>query len=169
MNAIQWPEGFVPGYTDNFVSNEVIVKGLTTNDIWPFLNEPHRWPEYYSNSADIRFYDNKGPQLENGVRFYFTTFGFPVDSQVVEYIPPVLGQPARVAWHGWAGEGDTRLDVHHAWLIEDLPGDRVRILTQESQKGKPAQELAQAHPNPMINGHQDWLDGLVAAAKKARA
>ncbi len=22
-------------------------------------------------------------------------------------------------------------------------------------------------PNPMINGHQDWLDGLVASARKA--
>jgi hypothetical protein len=42
----------------------------------------------------------------------------------------------------------------------------VRILTQESQKGKPAQELAKKKPNVMINGHQDWLDGLVAAALK---
>lgn len=72
------------------------------------------------------------------------------------------------AWHGWAGEDDTRLDVHHAWLVEDLPGGRVRILTQETQKGKPAEDLAQARPNPMINGHQDWLDGLVAAARKGK-
>ncbi|AFJ48480.1 hypothetical protein [Shimwellia blattae] len=168
MNAIQWPESYLPGYTDNFVSNEVIVKGLTSRDIWPFLNEPHRWPEYYTNAADIRFYDDKGPQLEKGVRFFFTTFGFPVDAEVVEYIPPAAGQPARVAWHGWSGEGESRLDVHHAWLIEDLAGGRVRILTQESQRGKPAQTLAQAHPDPMINGHQDWLKGLVAAARKAR-
>ncbi|MGL2913875.1 NAD-binding protein [Helicobacter pylori] len=27
MNAIQWPEKWIPGETDNFVSNEVIVKG----------------------------------------------------------------------------------------------------------------------------------------------
>lgn len=85
---------------------------------------------------------------------------------MVEHVPPVLGQPARVAWHGWAGEGDTRLDVHHAWLLEDLSGGRVRILTQETQVGRPAKELAVAKPNPMINGHQDWLDGLIAAARK---
>ena len=60
---------------------------------------------------------------------------------------------------------DDRLDVHHAWLIEDLSGYRVRILTQETQKGKPAEDLAKAKPNPMINGHQDWLDGLVSAAR----
>jgi hypothetical protein len=39
-----------------------------------------------------------------------------------------------------------------------------RVLTQETHNGKPAQELARTKPNPMINGHQDWLDGLVAAA-----
>ena len=49
-----------------------------------------------------------------------------------------------MVWHGWAGERDTRFDVHHAWLIEDLSLGRVRILTQETQKGKPAEELAQA-------------------------
>ncbi|EMQ9926541.1 SRPBCC domain-containing protein, partial [Enterobacter hormaechei] len=80
------------------------------------------------------------------------------------------GQPGRVAWHGWSGEEgtDTRLDVHHAWLVENLDGGRVRILTQETQKGKPAEELHNAKPNPMINGHQDWLDSLVETARKAK-
>jgi hypothetical protein len=46
-----------------------------------------------------------------------------------------------------------------------MSGGRVRILTQETQKGQPAQELAKARPNPMINGHQERLDGLVNAAR----
>jgi hypothetical protein len=29
MNAIIWPQGYLPGFTENFVSNEVIVAGLT--------------------------------------------------------------------------------------------------------------------------------------------
>lgn len=169
MNAIHWPEGFVPGFTDNFASNEVIVAGLSTKDIWPLLCVPSHWPSYYANSANVRFYDEKGPELEDGVRFYFETFGFPVEAQCIEYVPPLNGQPGRVAWHGWAGEGDTRLDVHHAWLVEDLDGGRVRILTQETQNGKPAEELHKAKPNPMINGHQDWLDGLVAAARQRQS
>lgn len=169
MSDIIWPAGYVPGFTDNYCSNEVIVTGLTTEDIWPFLNIPARWPEYYKNSADVRFYDDKGPELELGVRFFFSTFGFPVESKCVEHVAPVKGQPARVAWHGWSGEGEGRLDVHHAWLIEDLSGGRVRILTQETQNGAPAKDLAKAVPNPMINGHQEWLDGLVAAARAAKA
>jgi hypothetical protein len=169
MSEIIWPAGYVPGYTENFVSNEMIVTDLTVADVWPFLSIPSRWPTYYANSADVRFYDGKGPELAQGLRFFFSTFGFPVEAQVVEFVPPVQGQAARVAWHGWAGEigAEDRLDVHHAWLIEELAGGRLRILTQETQKGKPAQALAETEPNPMINGHDQWLKGLVGAARKA--
>lgn len=171
MNAINWPHGFVPGFTDNYCSNEVIVAGLTAQDIWPLLATPSLWPTYYKNSANARLYDNKGPVLEQNVRFYFETFGFPVESLVTEYVAPSQNEPGRVSWHGWAGEvgAADRLDVLHAWLVEDLSDNRVRILTQETQNGNPAKELAKAKPNPMINGHQDWLDGLVAAAKAQKA
>lgn len=169
MSDIIWPAGYVPGFTDNYCSNEVIVSGLGMRDIWPLLASPSLWPNYYANAANPRFYDGKGPLLSHGVRFYFETFGFPVEAEVVELVAPVPGQPARLAWHGWAGSTpEDRLDVHHAWLIEELAGNRVRILTQETQQGAPARVLAQARPNPMINGHQDWLDGMVAAARQAR-
>lgn len=167
MNAINWPEGFVPGFTDNYCSNEMIVAGLTAKEVWPLLNTPGLWPVYYKNSDNVRFYNNKGPELEQGVNFSFETFGFPVDAQVTEYVAPSPDAPARLSWHGRVGEKGTekRLDVHHGWLIEDLSDHRVRILTQETQNGAPAIELAKTDPNPMINGHQAWLDGLVAAAK----
>ncbi|MFP3571129.1 SRPBCC domain-containing protein, partial [Paraburkholderia sp. SIMBA_030] len=81
---------------------------ISAADVWPLLAVAPRWPEYYANSSDIRFYDGKGPELETGVRFFFRTFGFPVEGEVTEYVPPAHGEPGRVAWHGWAGEGDTR-------------------------------------------------------------
>ena len=169
MSDILWPAGFFPSFTDNYCSNEVIVTGVTVEAIWPLLNTPHLWETYYANSANTRFYEGKGPALAHGARFYFETFGFPVEAQVVEHVAPIPGQAARIAWHGWAGTtAEDRLDVHHAWLIEELSGGRVRILTQETQVGKPAQALAVAKPNPMINGHQDWLDGLVDAVRKVR-
>ncbi len=169
MNSIVWPKGYLPGETDNFCSNEVIVKGLKTADVWPFLAKAYIWSSYYANSSDVKLPEG-AEQLQADMVFFFKTFGFPVDAQVVEFVAPQVGEPARIAWHGWAGdEGSAeRLDVHHAWLIEDLEGGRVRILTQETQNGQPAKELAQAKPNPMINGHQDWLDGLVAAASQAK-
>ncbi|MFO3907539.1 SRPBCC domain-containing protein [Enterobacter hormaechei] len=166
QSAIVWPQEFLPGTTDNFASNEIIVAGLTAQAVWDQLNDTRLWPTYYSNADDIRFHDDSGPLLSANARFRFTTFGFPVEARVTEYVPPMAGQAARIAWHGWVeGEADTRLDVIHAWLFEDLPGNRVRILTQESQKGVPAQELARTVPNPMINGHQEWIVGLANAAR----
>ncbi len=169
MSDIIWPDDYLPGMTENFASNEIIVAGLSAADIWLQLNDTRAWPTYYSNASDIRFHDGSGPELSQGARFRFTTFGFPVEAEVTEHEPPAAGKPARVAWHGWVeGDSETRLDVHHAWLFEDLPGGRVRVLTQETQKGKPAEELARTKPNPMINGHQEWIEGLVVAARRAR-
>lgn len=165
--AIIWPEAYLPGTTDNFVSNEVIIPGLSAEQAWPWLADTTLWPTYYSNASEIRFHDGSGPQLRAGSRFRFTTFGFPVEAEVTELVAPAAGQPGRVAWHGWVeaeGDAQQRLDVHHAWLFEDLPGNRLRLLTQETQNGQPARALAQTLPNPMLNAHQEWISGLVAAA-----
>ncbi len=69
----------------------------------------------------------------------------------------------RLAWRGWnEAKGDEYLEAYHAWLVEKLDNDRVRILTQETQLGVPTKALAKSVPNAMLNGHQAWLDGLVA-------
>ncbi len=165
--AIQWPEGYLPGVTDNYVSNEVIVAGLTAAQVWDGLEDTTAWPSYYANANEIRFRDGRGPRLQAGSRFRFTTFGFPVEAEVVEGVAPPEQDAGRVAWHGWVeGDESQRLDVHHAWLVEALPGNRVRVLTQETQNGAPARALAATLPNPMLNAHQAWLDGLVQHARK---
>ncbi|KAK6199875.1 hypothetical protein LQW54_009785 [Pestalotiopsis sp. IQ-011] len=126
---IIWPEKYLPGTTDNYVSNEIFKDDL----------------------------------------FSFSTFGFaPLQSQVLESVPPAEASPGRLAWQAWQeGDEDQFLDVYHAWIVEDMPWGVVRILTQESQIGKPAAQLSTTKPNPMLNGHQDWLDGLAKAAKDA--
>lgn len=170
LNEIFWPEGYLPGYTDNFASNKVIVRGLTAKEVFDTLIDAGLWASYYKNSADVEFDNTPGTVLKSGTRFRFKTFGFPIEAEVIEFEAPSDGSPGRLAWHGWAeGDVDHRLDVVHAWLIEDLPKDRVRILTQESQIGKPAKELHETEPDPMNMGHQDCLKGLVAAVKARKA
>lgn len=109
------------------------------------------------------FENTPGTKLAPGTRFRFKTFGFPIEAEIIEFEAPSGETPGRLAWHGWA-EGDAahRLDVVHAWLIENLPEGRVRILTQESQKGEPAKELFHSKPDAMNIGHQDWVKGLAA-------
>lgn len=165
MSDIIWPEAYLPGTTDNYVSNEIIVPDLTAAQVWPHINEPLRWPGYYGNAADIVFHDGPGPELRLGSRFRFTTFGFPVEAEVTEHEPPAPGRPARIAWRAWVdGDESSRLDVLHAWLFEELPGHRLRLLTQESQIGQLARQMAITAPNPMLNAHQEWLEGLARSA-----
>lgn len=161
MHSIHWPQGFIPGFSDNFASNEIIITGLDASEVWRWLTQTSVWESYYSNVSDIVFHDASGPTLTAGSRFRFTTFSFPVEAEVVEFAAPQGELPGRLAWHGWVGNEDSpELDVHHAWLIENLPSGRVRILTQETQNGQPARELAGTLPNPMLNAHQEWICGL---------
>lgn len=169
LNEINWPEEYLPGYTDNFASNEVIVKGLTAEEVFDNLLDTSIWESYYDNVGDIYFYNNDGPVLKKDTRFRFSTFGFPIEAQIIEFEKPQGDRPGRLAWHGWAeGDADHRLDVVHAWLIENLPKGRVRILTQESQKGKPAKDLAKSHPDTMNMGHQDWVQGLARTVLQSK-
>lgn len=168
MQTINWPSTFLPGTTDNFVSNEKIVRGVTLAQLWAKLVDTSQWESYYDNADHIVLLDHDGSFLRFGDRFNFHTFGFPIEAQVMELVEPT-GGVARIAWHGWqkdAADPTNDLDVYHAFLLEELPGNRVRLLTQESQVGQPAADMAQQVPNPMLNGHQAWLDGLVQAASK---
>lgn len=60
-NEILRPEGYGPGFTDNFASNEAIAAGFSATDICPFLSPAPLWPSYYAN---IPLHSGKGPALE---------------------------------------------------------------------------------------------------------
>jgi hypothetical protein len=171
MSDIHWPEKYLPGTTDNFVSNEVIVASLTSAEVWPYLNDTKHWSSYYENASDVGFGNGAASELGEGIRFRFTTFGMRVEAEVTEYVSPSQGHPARLSFRAWIAESTPEVaSALHAWLIEDLPGGRVRVLTQESQIGEPARQMANMKPNPLLNAHQDWLEGLVkiAAANKRK-
>lgn len=169
QSAIVWPSNFLPGTTDNFTSNETVAKDISAEQIWGLLSNISKWESYYDNVSDITP-PSSGPELRKGDTFKFSTFGFPVlTCPVEESTPPSSGQPGRIAWSAkLEGDAETEVEVYHAWLVEDLEGGRVRILTQESQIGKPAAQLAEAKPNKMLLGHQDWLDGLVRMAREGK-
>ncbi len=172
LNEINWPHEYLPGTTDNFASNEVILKGVSAKEAFENLIDTAIWPTYYDNVSDVEFDNTKGTKLEANTRFRFKTFGFPIEAEITEFIAPNGGQPGRLSWHGWAeGDAEHRLDVIHAWLLEEVSENRLRILTQESQIGKPAAALHEDPSDPMNVGHQNWLRGLAKTlleAKKTR-
>lgn len=52
--------GYLPGFTENFVSNEVIAAGLSAAQVWPLLSQAQRWPSYYANSETLNFMITSG-------------------------------------------------------------------------------------------------------------
>lgn len=162
LSSIIWPERLLPGTTDNFVSNEVIARNLTAQQIWELLADISKWKTYYKNCDQITPPES-GSYLKEGNVFKFSTFGFPpLTCTVKESVVPKEGTAGRIAWYSATDDG---LEIYHAWIIEDVSNNRVRVLTQEVQNGPAVQKLASDKPNVMLMGHQDWLDGLVLAAR----
>ncbi|OJJ45814.1 hypothetical protein ASPZODRAFT_68398 [Penicilliopsis zonata CBS 506.65] len=168
MSSIIWPKQYLPGTTDNFVSNEIFVTNLTAAQVWPNLVDMACWESYYDNVSQITPPASGTTLSTKGDRFSFSTFGFPpLNAEVWESVAPAPGSPGRLAWRAWQdGDAETALEVYHAWLVEDTEWGAVRILTQETQIGKPAAQLATTRPNPMLLGHQDWLNGLARISKQ---
>jgi hypothetical protein len=148
QSAITFPAHFLPGTTDNFVSNERIAKDLTSTQIWALLANISKWESYYKNCAQITPPSSGSTFLHKSDVFKFSTFGFPPLSCTVEEseAPESNGRPGRIAWSSRTPDG---MEIYHAWLVEDLEGQRVRILTQESQIGPAFKELEAQKPNPM--------------------
>ena len=46
LNEINWPQDYLPGTTDNFASNEIIVAGLTAAEVFDNLIDTSIWPTY---------------------------------------------------------------------------------------------------------------------------
>ena len=63
LHEINWPHEYLPGTTDNFASNEVIIQGVTAAEAFDNLIDTAIWPTYYKNVADVEFDNTKGTKL----------------------------------------------------------------------------------------------------------
>ncbi len=95
QSAIVWPEEYLPGTTDNFASNEIIVSGLTAaqrrSSMTPRCGRAITvtLPISISMTAAARPQRQRPLQLQH--------LRLPIEAQITEYVPPVAGQAARVA------------------------------------------------------------------------
>ena len=69
QNAILWPEGYTPGFTENFASNEIIAAGLSAADVWPLLVTPSLWQATTPTRLTCAFMTAKA-------RYWPTAIGF---------------------------------------------------------------------------------------------
>jgi hypothetical protein len=165
MNSIHWPEGYLPGFTDNFVSNEVIVAGLSAAQVWPISPPPpHGRP--ITPTAPIPPFSTAPARCSPTERASSSApSAFPsTRAATTMSLPPMVN---RAASPGTAGP--VRKARRTGWTCITPGWSRIWTGPRAhpdpgNAEGEPAKELAKADPNPMINGHQDWLNGLVRAA-----
>ena len=147
-DGIHWPEEFAN--TPVRVSNEIVIEA-PPEEIWKWLIRAERWPDWYPNSANVRFVDPPGPDLQDGTVFRWKTFDASIRSKVKELVPE-----ERISWDGSGGLG---IRVYHAWLLQRVEGG-CHVLTEERQLGWLCRLGHWVRPSHMHDGHQVWLEQL---------
>jgi uncharacterized protein YndB with AHSA1/START domain len=157
-DAIRWPPRYAPASAPVHVRNERVMQPAP-QAVWSALIRAAHWPEWYPNSSNVRFVRGSPPDLAEGTRFHWRTFGVALDSTIVEFVP---GE--RVAWNA-RGVG---VDAYHAWLIRPVAGG-CHVLTEETQYGWLARLGHFLLPRRMYRGHELWLASLEERARTTSA
>jgi len=166
MNKIEWPNMFTPGLTDFFVSNEKIISGLNSSQIWPLISNPEMWPTYHKDIVQVELGENTNNHFGKGSKFKFKISDTIVNAEIDVFSIPTTHSPGQVSWIGHVNlNTENSLIAYLTWFFEDLSEGRLRILLQESLIGNPAKSLAQQRPNPALNAHYDWMMNLISAAE----
>lgn len=64
QSAIIWPNDYLPGTTDNFASNEIIVAGLSAKEIWAQAQRHHPVAELLQQRRRYPFSRRQRPGAE---------------------------------------------------------------------------------------------------------
>ena len=149
-SPIRWPSHYDPAQTPVHVRNELHIAASPAT-VWAWLVRAPLWPQWYSNSRNVRILHGSPRELEAGSRFAWTTFGVRIVSEVQEF---VVGE--RLAWDAKS----LGVDAYHAWLLTPHADGGCTVLTEETQHGFVARSGALLFPTRMFRFHQIWLESL---------
>ena len=141
---MHWPDGLKPTEADVFAHNEIVIDAAPER-IWQHLIAATRWPEWYSNAANV-VVNHPSELLADGVSFDWTTLGLELSSTVAEFVPT-----ARLGWYVRGGG----IQGYHTWLLVPREHDTY-VVTEEIGLGDGAKQLAQTNPGLVHRGHDLW-------------
>jgi hypothetical protein len=149
MHTIDFPTAQRPERSPVYTRNELLLTGVTAEQVWKKLVDARRWPSWYGNARDVVL-DGGARELEPGTRFHWTTFGVRVHTAITEHVPL-----RRLAWTG-RGLGST---AYHGWAIEPR-AEGVLVITEETQQGLIPWLARWFLRRGLLKWHQRWLEGL---------
>jgi uncharacterized protein YndB with AHSA1/START domain len=150
---VRWPAEAEPSKCPVYARNEIAI-AAPPERVWRWLIRAGRWPDWYSNSANVEFLSGIGPDLAAGAEFRWKTFGATITSRVLVFDPP-----RELLW-------DARgvLTAYHAWTIAP-DGGGCRVVTEETQRGL-LPRVGWWYLRPMLErGHQGWVESLKRMAE----
>jgi hypothetical protein len=151
---MRWPAGFEPKDATVHAHNQIIT-AASPEHVWRWLCRAAAWPQWYSNCTWLKFPDHDGPDLKQGTRFVWKTFGATVRSKVLVF------EPFReIGWDAFA----IGLKAYHGWIIEPLDNGGCRIITEETQKGPLVTVGRWYLRRALLREHQNWLESLSRSA-----
>ena len=151
---MKWPAGFEPENSSVYARNEIAI-AAPPERVWRWLIRAAKWPEWYSNSANVNFIRGNPPDLAPDTEFKWKTFGATVTSSVITF------EPSHEL--GWDARGILR--AYHGWTIEPDARDGCRVVTEECQNGL-VPKIAWWYLRPMLErGHQGWVESLKRVAE----
>ena len=142
---MKWPAGFEPDNSSVYARNEIAI-AAPPERIWRWLIRAAKWPEWYSNSANVNFIRGNPPDLARDTEFKWKTFGATVTSRVIIFEPAhelgwdargVLTRLSRLADRtGWP----RRMPRHHRGMPE-RPRAETRVVVSAPDARARASEL----------------------------
>ena len=148
-----WPTDLRPEVAPVYTRNERFIDA-SCEAVWAPLIRAAGWPEFYANSADVRFERGEGPDLAPGTVFSWRTFGLRVRTRVVEF------QPNRCL--AWRGDELYGRGLHTWLLVPERAG--CLVVTEEVQSGLIPFVARWYLRRGLLRWHQQWLDGLAERA-----
>ncbi|MGE7993453.1 SRPBCC family protein [Pseudomonas sp. NPDC089554] len=147
---IHWPDGFSPKEADLFAHNEINVDASCAV-VWEHIVAAQDWQRWYPNASLVKL-PAGASKLESSSVFQWRTFGFDIESKIVEFEPR-----KRMGWFGYVpGKAP---NFYHTWYL--VPeGSGCRVVTEEVGKGADAQKFREMDESTLHRGHALWLEDL---------
>ena len=166
--AIAFPQDFLPGNGDNFLSNEFYVDSSTAEEVWPFLVDAALWPTYYKKISKVEVKEQEGTKLNVGTKFSYkdANLKIGVDCECLESQPPSVDKEGRLMWKAsYEVKGEKKYESVRGWILENMGNGRTRIFTQEVQKGDVARKLYK-ETYDMLSSSEKWVRQLAEKGTK---
>lgn len=156
---IHWPAGFSPAEADLFAHNETDIDASCAI-VWRHIAAAGDWSQWYPNGTHVTLPAGT-KALEARTVFQWRTFGFDLESKIVEFEPI-----KRMGWFGYT-PGKTP-NFYHTWYLQPS-SDGCHVVTEEVGRGPDARSFRQADEATLHRGHDLWLAGLKWVSENAPA